>query len=389
MAQALDLIFRGVVDCVTREDLERKLARSKPLRVKLGIDPTRKDIHLGFAVVLRKLRAFQDLGHKAVLIIGDYTAQIGDPSGKSETRPMLAEDEVRANAASYLEQMGKILDTRDPARFETRWNGEWFSRLGFLEVVRLAARLTVARMIERDDFSKRLKAGVPVGLHELLYPMMQGYDSVAIEADVELGGTDQLFNLLVGRQLQPQFGQESQICLTTPLLVGLDGQRKMSKSYDNYVGIADPPEQQYGKTMSIPDAILKDWFVLCTAVPLAEVDALLGGHPMEAKRRLAREIVTIYHGEEAAARAEEHFRKTVQERQAPDEMPTFAVPADLGLAALVAAAFSVSRSEARRLIEQGAVSIDGNVLSDASAPVPVKGGEVLKAGKRRYVRLAR
>jgi tyrosyl-tRNA synthetase len=262
--------------------------------------------------------------------------------------------------------------------------------LSFLEVIRLASKLTVARMLERDDFSKRYKENVAIGLHELCYPMMQGYDSVMIQADVELGGTDQLFNLLVGRQLQPDFGQEPQVCLMTPILVGLDGAKKMSKSYGNYVGIAEPGEEQYGKTMSIPDAAMRDWFTLSTDIPLPEVEALLAGHPNEAKKRLAHEIVRIYHGGAAADRAAEHFRKTVVEKAAPDEMPTVAVAqSPIWIVDLLRLAFKLSGSDARRLVAQGAVSIDGAAASDVNAKLEVKGGEVLKAGKRQYARLSR
>ena len=389
-ADAFDRITRGVADLKTPDALKEKLAKSaktgKPLRVKLGIDPTARDIHLGFAVVLRKLRLFQDLGHQAVLIVGDYTAQVGDPSGKSATRPILSEADVRANAQTYIEQIGKIVDL---SKLEVRWNGEWFKKLAFLEVIALASKLTVARMLERDDFSKRLKEQAAIGLHELMYPMMQGYDSVMVEADVELGGTDQLFNLLVGRQLRPDFGQESQVCLMTPILVGLDGAKKMSKSYGNYIGIAESPEEQYGKTMSIPDAAMRGWFTLCTDVPLAEVDAVLAGHPNDAKKRLAFEIVSIYHGKAGAERGAEHFRKTVVEKAAPEAMPEYKVAeSPIWIVKLVAGAFSLSNSDARRLVGQGAVSIDGVVTRDDKANVEPRTGQVLKAGKRQYARLS-
>jgi tyrosyl-tRNA synthetase len=384
------ILMRGVTDLVTEGDLRRKLKKGTPLRVKLGIDPTARDIHLGFAVVLRKLRQFQDLGHQAVLIVGDYTAQVGDPSGKNSTRPILTEDEVKANAASYIEQIGRIVDLD---RLEVRWNGEWFSELSFIETIRLASRLTVARTLERADFSKRMAEEQAIGLHELLYPMMQGYDSVMIEADIELGGTDQLFNLLVGRQLQPQFGQESQVCLMTPLLVGLDGSRKMSKSYGNYIGIAEPPEEQYGKTMSIPDALMRDWFVHATSVPEQEIDQILAGHPNDAKHRLAREIVTIYHGEAGAEAGAAHFRKTVVNKEIPEDIPEYAVGAGLyedgqvALVALVSAAFSKSRGDAKRLIQQGGIRLDDEVVKDMHHRFAPSPGTVLRAGKRSWVRL--
>jgi tyrosyl-tRNA synthetase len=386
----IDALLRGIVDVKTREDLERKLAKGRPLRVKLGIDPTGSSIHVGFAVVLRKLRQFQDLGHQAVIIVGDYTALVGDPSGRNATRPLLTEAEVKANAATYIEQMGKILDL---ARLEVRWNSEWFSKMSFLEVIGLASKLTVARMLERDDFAKRMKEQAPISLHELLYPMMQGYDSVMLQADIELGATEQLFNLLVGRQLQPQFGQEPQVCMMTPILVGTDGVRKMSKSYGNIVGIADPPEEQYGRTMSIPDASMRDWFVLCTSVPEAEIEALLAGHPRDAKDRLAREIVTIYHGPEAAERAAAAFRRQFAEKEVPSEMPDYAVPAAevaegrAWIVALLRGAFKLSGSDARRLVAQGAVSLDGEAVRDEQAKVEVRSGRVLKAGKRQFARL--
>ncbi len=387
---ALKRLLRGVVDLKTREDLERKLASGRPLRVKLGIDPTGGDIHLGFAVVLRKLRQFQDLGHQAVIIVGDYTALVGDPSGRNVTRPLLTEEEVRANARTYIEQMGRVLDL---ARLEVRYNGEWFAKMPFLEVIRLASKLTVARMLERDDFAKRFAEKAPIGLHELLYPMMQGYDSVMVRADVELGGTDQLFNLLVGRQLQPDFGQEPQVCLMTPILPGTDGVRKMSKSYGNVVGIAWPPEEQYGKVMSIPDSVMRDYFVLCTDLPEDEIDALLAGHLGEAKRRLAREIVRAYHGDEAAERAARHFRRLFVEKEAPESLRDYAVPpGDLEggrawIVQLLRGAFGFSGNEARRLVQQGAVSVDGEPVRDPNAKILVRDGAVLKAGKRNFARL--
>lgn len=386
----LDALLRGVVDVKTREDLVKKLALGRPLRVKFGIDPTSRDIHVGHAVPLRKLRQFQDLGHQAVLIVGDYTALLGDPSGRNATRPLLTEAEVRENAKTYIDQIGKIVDV---PRVEVRWNSEWFSKMQFLDTIRLAARLTVARMLERDDFAKRLAAQAPISLHELLYPMMQGYDSVMVKADLELGATEQLFNLLVGRGLQPDLGQEPQVCMTLPILVGTDGARKMSKSYGNYVGISEAPEEQYGKTMSIPDAAMRDWFILCTALPESEVDQLIARHPMEAKRRLAREVVRTYHGDDSAARAEEHFSKTVVHKQAPEEMkelklaPSYFVDGSVWIVDLVRLAFGFSGSESRRLVQQGAVSIDGVPVKDVDAKIAVKPGAVLKAGKRAYARI--
>ncbi len=389
--EQLRILLRGVADLVSEEALREKLALGRPLRVKLGIDPTASDIHIGFAVVLRKLRQFQELGHQAVLIVGDATAQVGDPSGKNTTRPMLSEAEVRANAESYIEQIGRIVDLE---RLEVRYNGEWFSPMRFRDTIALASRITVARVLERADFTKRMEQRLPIGLHELFYPMMQAYDSVMVRADVELGGTDQRFNLLLGRHLQPQFEQPPQVCLMTPLLVGLDGVRKMSKSYGNTIGIAEAPEQQYGKTMSIPDALMRDWFIHATELDLDVIERLLQGHPNVAKQRLAREIVTLYHGPEAAQAAAAHFRKTVIEKQRPDEVPTFRIEAALyegevvPLAALLAAAFSISRGEARRLIEQGGVRIDGEVVRDPHHRWTPRDGQVIRAGKRRWVRLS-
>ncbi|MFC1706701.1 tyrosine--tRNA ligase [Planctomycetota bacterium] len=383
-------IMRGVADLKTPDDLRQKLAKGRPLRIKLGIDPTAKDLHLGFAVVLRKLRTFQDLGHQAVLIVGDYTAQVGDPSGRNQTRPILTEAEVRANAETFIAQIGQIVDLE---RLEVRWNGEWFSKLSFLEVVRLCARMTVARLLERDDFEKRMQKELPVGLHELLYPVMQGYDSIMVEADVELGGTDQLFNLLVGRQLQPAFDQEPQVCLMTPLLVGTCGGRKMSKSYGNYVGIAEAPEEQYGKTMSIPDALMRDWFVHATSLATEEIDALLEGHPNQAKHRLAYEVASCYHGTEGAEKARAHFQRTVVEKELPEDIPHYEVAeADLEegrvwIVALLASAFGKSRSDARRLIQQKAVSVDGDLVTDPHARFEPRDGQVVKAGKRNYAML--
>lgn len=388
----LNQLLRGVADIKTVSDLQTKLALGRPLRVKLGIDPTASNIHLGFAVVLRKLRAFQDLGHQAVLIVGDHTAQVGDPSERNATRPILTEAQVKANAESYLEQIGQIVDLD---RLEVRYNGEWFSDMRLLDVIRLASRLTVARMIERDDFDKRLKAGQPVGLHELLYPMMQGYDSVMVEADVELGGRDQLFNLLVGRQLQPLFEQPPQVCMMMPLLVGTDGVRKMSKSYGNTIGIRETAEEQYGKSMSIPDALMRDWFTLCTDLSAADLDVLLAGHPREAKHRLAHEIARIYHGPEAAEAAREHFHKTVVNKEVPDDIAQFAIGADLleadggvWIVALVAAAFGKSRGDARRLVRQGAVQLGGEPVTDENLRCKPEAGALLKAGKRAWVQIA-
>jgi len=392
----LEKIARGVVEIYSREELVEKLERSRrenrPLRVKLGIDPTSPDIHLGHGVPLRKLRHFQELGHTPVLIIGDYTALVGDPSGRNSTRPQLSREEIEVNARTYVEQAGKILDM---SRVEVVRNSQWFERMSFEEVIRLAAKMTVARLIERDDFARRYRAGNPIALHEFLYPMMQGYDSVMVRSDVEIGATEQTFNLLVGRDLQRDAGMEPQVAITLPILIGTDGVRKMSKSLGNYIGVTESPEMMYGKVMSIPDVLMRDYFILATDVPLAEVEALLaGGDPMAAKMALARAIVTRYHGEDVALRAEEYFERTVRWGEVPENIPRVEVPPALLregriwiVRLLVHCGLASSNSEARRLISQGAVSLDGDVITDPDLDLSVRGGMVLRAGKRRYVRL--
>lgn len=386
---------RGAVEVYTEEDLQKKLERcareGKRLRVKLGVDPSSPDIHLGHTVVLRKLRQFQDLGHKAVLIIGDFTGLVGDPSGKSKTRPQLGPAEVEANARTYFDQVGRILDMESA---EVVRNSSWLRPLNFEDILKIAAKLTVARMLERDDFQNRYRSGSPIGLHEFLYPMMQGYDSVAVSADVELGGTDQTFNLLVGRNLQREWGQEPQIALTLPLLVGLDGKEKMSKSLGNHIAVKDEPGDMFGKVMSIPDALMENWFTLLTLFPEARIRELLGGHPREAKATLAGEIVRQYHGEAAAATARAAFDKVFARKETPDEVADVTVPvADLQEGAvwlprlLGLCAFAASNNEARRLIAQGGVTIDGEKVTDANAKVTVKDGMLLKAGKRNFARI--
>ena len=389
---------RGTQQIVPESGLRAKLEKSakagKPLRVKLGLDPTAPDIHLGFAVVLRKLRQFQDLGHTVVIIIGDYTALIGDPSGRSATRPMLSEAEIKANGATYVEQLSKILD---PERTEVRFNSEWLGKLGFADVVQLAAKMTVAQVLAREDFRNRYDTNQPISLHELLYPLAQAYDSVAIEADVEMGGQDQTFNILAGRDLQEVVGQDPQIGLFMPLLVGIDGQKKMSKSLGNYVGISEPPLTQYSKLMSLADAQMRDYFLLCTDIPEPEFDELLNTvrNPMEAKHRLAREVAAIYHGAEAADAAGAEWRRIHSEKQVPTEMPDLSVPAEEvadGQASLLSlvllAKFAPSKSEARRLIEQGGVTYDGAQIKEIQARVPVTAdGAVLKVGKKNYARV--
>jgi len=373
-------LTRNAVDVLPAGELERKLALGRPLRVKLGIDVTSPDIHVGRAIPLQRMRAFQDEGHTGVLIIGDYTTRIGDPSGRSSERPVLSDDEIDTNAKTYLEQAKVILD---PARTEVRYNGEWLSKLSYAEVVRLARVITVARMLERDDFARRMAAREPISVSELLYPLMQAYDSVAVEADVELGGTDQLYNLLAGREVMEAYGLEPQVALTTPLLLSWDGE-KMSSSVGNNIPLLAPPEEMFGRTMRIPDEQLEEWWGLVAQQPIADDD------PMGAKLALARFVVARSHGDRAAQRAEEHFTRVVREGRAPEEMPEAPLPeddpvhlprllADLGLVA--------SRGEARRLIEQGGLKVDGDVLTELDLPRERLNGAVLQAGKRRFVRL--
>lgn len=383
--EQLKLLKRGAAEIISEADLLERLKEGKPLRVKLGLDPTAPHIHLGFAVVLRKLRQFQDLGHQVILLIGDFTARVGDPSGRSETRKVLTPEQIAENAATYREQFSKILD---PARTEVRFNSEWLGQMSFADVITLASRTTVARTMERDDFEKRFREGLPIGLHELLYPLMQGYDSVALESDVEMGGTDQKFNNLVGRTLQKEYDQKPQIVFLMPILEGLDGVQKMSKSLGNYIGITEPPSEMYGKAMSIPDEIMRRYFELCTDVDLDEVDRRLReDHPRDNKRWLAREIVGIYHGDEAARAADEEFVRVFSQKGVPDEMPTVNIPAEeledgkfFIVKLLVAAGLAPSNKEARRKVDQGAVSLDGEKVSEVGN-VSLAGGEVLKVGR--------
>lgn len=383
---------RGTQLIVPENGLKAKLEKSaktgKPLRVKLGLDPTAPDIHLGFAVVLRKLRQFQDLGHTVVIIIGDYTALIGDPSGRSATRPMLSTEDIQSNAATYVDQLATILDRE---RTEVRFNSEWLSKLGFAGVVQLASKMTVAQVLTREDFKKRWDAREPIALHELLYPLSQAYDSVAIEADIEMGGLDQTFNILAGRDLQGVEGQDPQIGLFLPLLVGLDGQKKMSKSLGNYVGIREAPLDQYSKIMSLADEQMNSYFLLCTDVPEAEFDALLTtvSNPMEAKHRLATEIVAIYHGQEAAQNASAEWKRIHSKGEFPADAKEVIVSENpIGIVALVReCGFAASNGEARRLVEQGGVSVNGKQIKEPSATVTVTNGDEFKVGKRNFARL--
>jgi tyrosyl-tRNA synthetase len=379
-AVALSDLTRNAVHVLPAGALEAKLALGRPLRVKLGIDPTGPDIHIGFAVVLRRLAAFQREGHVAVLIVGDYTARIGDPSGRSKERQVLPDEVLDRNAELFAEQAYRILDRE---RTEVRFNGEWLGKLDYAELVRLTRVGTVAQLLERDDFGKRFESQEPISVSELLYPFAQGYDSVAIEADIEVGGTDQLYNLLMGRDVMQGYGLEPQAVMTFELLVGTDGTDKMSKSQGNYVGIDDVPEEQFGKVMSIPDAALDQWWRLCLDRDPSS------GDPMESKLALARGIVELYHGGDAAREAEAHFTRVVREGRAPDEVPEVRLPASdpVHLPAILAAVFGLSTSDARRLIAQGGVRIGEEQVVDIDVPRAQLVGALVQAGKRRFVRL--
>jgi tyrosyl-tRNA synthetase len=393
LAEALETIRRGCEELIVGEELAKKLASGRKLRVKLGLDPTAPDLHLGHTVVINKLRHFQELGHQVQFLIGDFTGMIGDPTGKNQTRPPLSREQILANAQSYREQVFKILD---PAKTEILFNSEWSDKLGAEGMIRLASRYTVARLLERDDFAKRFKANQPIAVHELLYPLMQGYDSVAMKADVELGGTDQKFNLLVGRELQKDFGQEPQVILTMPLLEGLDGKEKMSKSLGNYVGIAEPPQEIFGKLMSISDELMWRYIELLSFEPLSAVakwkaEVAAGANPRDVKARFAREIVARFHGAEAARGAEEDFEQRFREREAPNEMPEVSIKAPTGgilIAPLLKqAGLTPSTSEAQRMIEQGGVKLDGEKVSDKTLKIQTGTTVVAQVGKRKFARI--
>jgi tyrosyl-tRNA synthetase len=372
-------LARNAVDVLPGGVLEQKLALGRPLRVKLGIDVTSPDIHVGRAIPLQRMRAFQDEGHTGVLIVGDYTTRIGDPSGRSTERPILSDEEIDRNAQTYLDQAMVILD---PERTEVRFNGEWLSKLSYAEVVRLARTITVARMLERDDFAKRYSAGEPISISELLYPLMQAYDSVAIEADVELGGTDQLYNLLAGREVMQAYGLEPQVALTTPLLLSWDGQ-KMSSSVGNNIPLTMAPEEQFGRTMRISDELLPQWYELVMEQPS------LDGDPLQAKLELARFVVQRSHGEDAVRTAEEHFTRVVREGQAPDDVPELSLPNGdpVHLPAVLVELGVASTSEARRLIAQGGVRVNGEPVTELDVPRATLEGALVQAGKRRFARL--
>lgn len=392
--EQLALLKRATAEIISEQDLLARIElcqkEKRPMRIKLGLDPTAPHIHLGFAVVLRKLRQFQDLGHQVVLLIGDFTARVGDPTGRSETRKVLTTEEIESNAATYREQLSRILD---PEKTEVRFNSEWLSPMNFADLLGLTSKYTVAQLLERDDFTKRYKGGIPIGMHELLYPLMQGYDSVALHSDVEMGGTDQKFNNLVGRFLQKEYGQPAQVVFLMPILEGLDGVKKMSKSLGNYVGITEPPTEMFGKLMSIPDSLMRRYFELCTEVDLAEVDRRLAqDHPRDNKFWLGREIIRLYHGLEAAQAAQDEFVKVFSNKENPSDMEVFRVDRELapegkiGMAKLlVVSGMAPSNKESRRLIEQGAVQWNGVRITDPGELDLGEGG-VLKVG-RKFLRI--
>jgi tyrosyl-tRNA synthetase len=391
--EQLSLLLRGAAQVETEADLRKKLTRSKetgkPLRVKYGIDPTGFDVHLGHTVPLRKLRQFQELGHTAVLIIGKATALVGDPSGRDESRKALTPEQIARNAVAYLEQIAKVVDV---SKAEVRPNDEWFARWGFADVLRLLGKTTVQRLLERDDFSRRFRQlQMPIYLHECLYPLMQGWDSVEIKADVELGGTEQLFNLMVGRDLQRDAGQEPQVCFTLPILRGTDGEKKMGKTAGNYIGVNEPAKDQFGKTMRIPDDLMREWFTLLTDRPEGEVGGLLAGKPNEAKKRLGADIVAWFHGPAAAEQVLAEWRKQFEEKGDPDDIPEVLVPAAevqdgaVGvLKLLVLAGLCKSNSEARKKVEEGAVNVgpDRAKVADWKATLPLGDGLVLRLGRK-------
>lgn len=397
VARQYEILKRGVVEIVPENGLWEKLARSiatdTPLKVKLGVDPTAPDIHLGHTVVIQKLRQFQDLGHIVQFLIGDFTGRIGDPTGRSETRKPLTEEQVKQNAETYVRQYSKILDI---SKVELHYNSKWLSKLNFSDVLHLASKMTVARMLERDDFEKRYRSNQSISLHEFFYPLMQGYDSVALKCDIELGGTDQKFNLLMGRHLQREYGLEEQVAIMLPLLEGLDGVQKMSKSLGNYIGIDEDPVEMYGKTMSIPDELMIKYFELVTQVPLKELRELEEGlksgslHPRDVKMKLARTIVEMYHDAEQAQHAEEEFKRVFQQRSLPEDLPQkkWSGPNPVNVVDLLHALELVaSKGEGRRMIEQKAVRIDGERVEDIQAQITVKDGMVVQVGKRKFARL--
>ena len=395
--EQLDLIQHGAEEIIPIEELEAKIKKSIetgiPLNVKLGADPSRPDLHLGHTVVLKKLRHFQDLGHQAILIIGDFTGMIGDPTGRSKTRPPLTLEETREFGKTYFEQASKVIDG---TKAKILYNSEWLAKMTFEDVIKLASKYTVARMLERDDFEKRYKNGEPISIHEFLYPLAQAMDSVAIKADVELGGTDQKFNLLVGRDIQREYGQDPQVILTMPILPGTDGVEKMSKSLDNYIGISELPDEIYGKTMSIPDSLIYTYFELVTDVSKEELNLIKqqlsdpSVNPRDLKRKLARTIVEQYYSKEAALQAEENFDKIFVRKEIPDEVIEVFVNQESAsniISLLRSIGAAPSNSEARRLVDQGGVSINGEKIQNSNSPIQIQSGSILKVGKRKFYKL--
>ncbi len=399
--EELRIIKRGTEEIISEEELIKKIEKSRkekrPLRVKQGFDPNAPDIHLGHTVGLRKMRQFQDLGHDVYFLIGDFTGMIGDPSGKSITRKQLTEEEVKKNAETYKKQVFKILN---PEKTKVVFNSHWLGKLSFSEVLKVCSKYTVARMLERDDFSTRYKEGKPIGIHEFMYPLMQGYDSVAIQADIELGGTDQKFNLLVGRDIQREFNQEPQIIITLPLLEGIDGVEKMSKSLNNYIGINESPQEMYGKAMSIPDKLMTRYFELVTDVSLDEINKIKMGlesnnlHPRDVKKRLARELVILYHGQSAAIMAEEEFEKVFKNKLYPEEIKKLEIKKDVlkdgkrGIVNLVKdSGILGSTGEAIRMVRQGGVRVNGEKISDPHIDLTVKDGMIIKIGRLNFIKL--
>jgi tyrosyl-tRNA synthetase len=395
IAEQIKLLKRGTIEILNEDELAEKLTEAaktgRQLRIKLGLDPTSADIHLGHTVVLRKMRQFQDLGHKAVLIIGDYTARIGDPSGQDKTRPMLNQDQIEENAKTYLEQAGKILDTSED-KLEVRYNSEWLSDLRLADIIKLTSSMTVARMLERDTFELRHKKAEPIGIHEFLYPLMQGYDSVIVQSDVELGGTDQTFNNLVGRDLQRLNGQKPQIVITTPILIGLDGKEKMSKSLGNYIGVTDQPNDMFGKVMSISDEMMENYFTLLTDLPAEKIAELVNPdktHPKQAKVLLGKTIVSQFYNDATAQLAAEQFDKIFAQGQLPDDIPEIKIAAKPIIASklLVHCKLISSGSESKRMINQAGVSVNGSKISDPNAKITPTEGMVIQVGKRKFAKL--
>ncbi|MDI6802916.1 MAG: tyrosine--tRNA ligase [Bacteroidota bacterium] len=391
----MDLIKRGVFEIIPEDTLVAKIEKSiktqTPLKIKLGCDPSRPDLHLGHSVVLRKLRHFQDLGHEAILIVGDFTGMIGDPSGKSKTRPSLTLDETRKNGQSYFEQATKILSTKN---IKMLYNSEWLASMTFADVIALASKYTVARMLERDDFEKRYRDGEPISVHEFLYPLAQAMDSVAIKADVELGGTDQKFNLLVGRDIQREFGLDPQVAIMLPILTGTDGVEKMSKSLDNYIGVAESPKEIYGKTLSIPDKLIYDYFLLTTDIETDDLNKIkerVTTNPRETKRFLARSLVSLYWSDDEARKAEEEFDRIFVQKEIPDTIDEFILETNEKemnvIQILTDTKLATSKSDARRLVEQGGVSIDGNRITDVNQMIPLVSNFIVKIGKRRFLKI--